>query len=262
MEEGGLPWLSVRAGVLYDSAGRVVRLIGLRVDGLPAERGDARSSVAAEAAPTTLLSAVPEGRRCVALPMQALADMKPAALAGLDAAVEAHATAGAYTLLRIEPRLWLQDHHLQLARRYAGQPAVLFALLGREDLADALAKAALALRSVHAGACLWLPLAAARSTFAALPDPRIGLLWNAADPQGPRPPALTGCLRAPVLLDGWQPNALHPLADERLMRLCREAGIGWLASLPDQPRSRLALQRAALLSRPDDDPTEPLPLAA
>ena len=29
--------------------------------------------------------------------------------------------------------------------------------------------------------------------------------------------------------DGWQPNPRHPLADDRLMRLCQQGGIGWLA---------------------------------
>lgn len=213
-----LPWLSIRAGALVDSRGQPLRLIGLRSegDGAPCDL-------------QALMADVPAGQRCVSLPLRVVAQLTPAALARLDETIAALAEAGAYSLLRVDARLWLHGHHLKLARRYAGHSAVMFALLGRERLADKLLRALLALRAWHPAACVWLPLESARSACASLPDPRVGLLWDAVRPQAPRAPGLAGGLRAPLLLDGWQPNPRHPLADDRLMRLCQQGGIGWLA---------------------------------
>lgn len=207
------------------------------------------------------LPALPEGRRCVALSIRVLAQLRPEALQSLDELVAEYAAAGAYTLLRIDARSWLRGEHLKLARRYAGNAAVHFALLGRKALADRLAHAALALRAEHPAASVWLPLESARTAFAIDKDLRFGLLWDATQPQAPRGPGLQASLRAPLLLDGWQPGAQHTLADQRLMRLCSEGGIGWLVRSPQplvpllrgQPaptRTALALRHALLHTVP------------
>lgn len=254
-----MPALAIRAGALVDAAGRSLCLIGLHGGPL----------VPAAALFDGPFMAVPAGRRCVVWNLQTVADLTPAALARLDAAVAAHAAAGAYTLLRVAARLWLHGHQVALARRHAGNPAVLFALTGRAELAVRLAHAVLALREAHPTACVWLPLESARTAFATWPDPCVGLLWDAARPQHPGRHMGSG-LRAPVMLDGWWPDALHPMADERLMRLCRQGGMGWLArprapglSLAVVPmRTALALQRAVGLSLQDDPRALALPQAA
>jgi hypothetical protein len=247
----------MRAGALLDSQGRSLRLMGLHSDGADLQR-DLRDLQG-------VLQPVAEGLRCVSVPVHVVAQLTPAALLGLEAAIAAHAAAGAYTLLRIDARLWLHGHHLKLARRLAGHSAVMYALLGREKLADKLAHAALAMRQLQPGACVWLPLESARAVFALHKDLQLGLLWDAVRPQAPRGAGLAGSLRAPVLLDGWQPGPQHALADERLARLCREAGIGWLvrnASPLLQPqrgglaapsRAALSLQRVLLQALAPDE---------
>ena len=251
--ESPLPWLCIQAGTLRESGGRALRLTGLHSDGSDRE-ADLRDLQLA-------LPPVPDGRRCIALSIRVLAQLRPEALLMLDQAIAAYAAAGAYTLLRIESRLWLRGHHLKLARRYAANPAVLYALLGRKLLAEQLARAALALRDEHPTACVWLPLESARTAFATRKDLQFGLLWNAMQPQAPRGPGLQASLRAPMLLDGWQPGARHTLADQRLMRLCSEGGIGWLVHRPQplvpvlrgQPvptRTALALRHALLHTVP------------
>lgn len=245
VSQGPLPPLRIQAGTLRVSAGRPLRLMGLHSDGSDHER-DLRDLQLA-------LAAVPGGSRCIALTIRVLAQLRLEALLRLDEAIAEYAAAGAYTLLRIDARLWLRGHHLKLARHYVGSPAVHFALLGRRALADRLARTAVALRSAHPSACVWLPLESARAVFAIDKDLQFGLLWDAMQPQAPRGQGLQASLRAPMLLDGWQPGAQHTLADQRLMRLCSEGGIGWLVRSP-QPlvpllRGQPAPTRAALALR-------------
>ena len=251
--ESPLPWLGIQAGTLREHGGQPLRLTGLHSDGHDRE-GDLRALQWA-------LPSVPEGRRCMAVTVRVLAQLLPEALRVLDELIAEYAAAGAYTLLRIDARPWLRGDHVKLARRYAGNACVLFALLGRKALADRLARAALALRAEHPTACVWLPLESARTAFAIGKDLQFGLLWDAMQPQAPRGPGLLASLRAPMLLDGWQPGAQHTLADQRLMRLCTEGGIGWLVRSPQplvpvlrgQPaptRTALALRHALLHTVP------------
>jgi len=246
-----LAWLNTRGGLLQDARGEAVRLLGLRSPGGAANvEHDLRDAAA-------LLADVAPGRRCIAVSLGHAAQMKPAALAALDARIAQHAAAGIYTLLRLEARLWLHGHHLRVARRYAQEPAVLFALLGRKPLAARLWAASLDLHRAHPRALVWLPIESAQAALAADAGTRasagtsanLGWLWDAARPQGPRAPALAGALRQPVLLDGWSPSAHSPMADDRLMSLCRQGGIGWLAQCagPWQTRERgtPVLSRAA-----------------
>lgn len=198
----------------------------------------------------TLLAGIPAGQRCIAVPIARVAQTRSAGLRALDARIAANAQAGIYTLLRIEARIWLHGHQLRLARRYADNSAVLFALIGRQPLAERLWSAAQGLRSVHPRSVVWLPLESAGAALAASPGEGFGLLWDAARPQRPRTDVLQGTLRRPVVLDGWQPGAeRNPLADERLMNLCREGGIGWLAHSPsgwfDMQRGVVVPTRAA-----------------
>ena len=79
-------------------------------------------------------------------------------------------------------------------------------------------------------------------------------------PQRPGAPAVRGTLKQPVMLDGWHPAAAqNPLAHDRLMSLCREGGVGWLAQSPSEwsadergvqvpSRDALALRRAVRFS--------------
>jgi hypothetical protein len=250
----GLGWLSTAAGVLRDANGVAVRLLGLRSQGEAADI-DLRDI-------ETLLTNVAPGQRCVAVSMALTAQMKPAALMTLDARIARCAEAGIYTLLRIEARLWLREHHLRLARRYEQEPAVLFALIGRKPLATRLWTAAQALRATHARAVVWLPLESAQATLAAGASEGLGLLWDAMHPQHPHGAVLQGTLRQPVLIDGWLPAAHHPLAHDRLMSLCRQSGVGWLARSPEPwlrsergvpvlSRAARVLQRAVHLSHFD-----------
>lgn len=243
----GVPWLVVQGGELRDPRGAPVRLLGLH------SRGGAADTDLLDL--QTLLAPVPEGARCVALGLRRVAQLHPTALVALDQRVAALAAAGAYTLLRVDARLWLHGHHLRLARRYAGAPAVQFALLGRAPLAERLRLAARALRAVHPAAAVWLPIEASAGLPADRAPQGVGWLWDAARPQSPPPAGLRATLHAPVLLDGWQPSEHHPLADERLVRLCRDGGIGWLAQgaapwtrlergVPVLARAARSLQRA------------------
>lgn len=246
-----LAWLGTTSGVLQDAHAITVRLLGLRSQGGTAD-GDLRDAEA-------LLADVPPGRRCVAVSLGLAKQMNPAGLAALDARIEAHAAAGIYTLLRLDARLWMHGHHLRLARRYAREPAVLFALLGRRPLAARLWAASQALRLAHPRALVWLPLESAQTALAVGAHEGLGWLWDAARPQGPRPQLLAGALRQPVLLDGWQPSAHSPMTHDRLMSLCRQGGIGWLArcsapwltserGTPVLSRAARVLQRAVYLS--------------
>ena len=207
-----------------------------------------------------LLGGVPPGERCIAVPVALAAQMKPEALATLDARIASSARAGVYTLLRIEARLWMHGHHLRLARRYAQEPAVHFALIGRSPLSARLWAAAGALHAVHRRAVVWLPLESAGAALAAGVEAGLGLLWDARRPQRPGAPVLRGTLKQPVMLDGWHPAAAqNPLAHDRLMSLCRQGGVGWLARSPGgwlasergievPSRDALALQRAVRFS--------------
>ena len=246
-----LPFLAVADGALRDERGQVVRLLGLRSQGGTGDM-DLRDAAA-------LLADVAPGQRCVAVPLAYAAQMKPAALAELDARIAGHAATGTYTLLRLEARLWMHGHHLRLARRYALEPAVHFALMGRSPLAARLWNAAQAVRQLHARALVWLPLESAQVALAAGAGEGMGWLWDAARPQGPRPAALAGTLRQPVLLDGWLPSTHSPMVHDRLMLLCRHGGLGWLArnpgpwltserGVPVMSRAARAVQRAVHLS--------------
>ena len=222
-----------------------MRLLGLR------SPGDATDAALDLLDAETLLTDVAAGQRCVAVTLGHAAQVKPAALLALDVRIAQFAAAGMYTLLRFEARLWLHGHHLRLARRHAQSPAVLYALLGRKPLATKLWAASEAVHHVHPRALVWLPLESAQAALAASAGPRsnMGWLWDAARPQGPHTTALVGGLRQPVLLDGWSPSPHNPMAHDRLMSLCREGGIGWLArgTGPWQTRERGApvLSRAA-----------------
>ena len=249
-----LAWLSSRFGSLQDANGAAVRLLGLR------SQGDTPAAIGADLRDVqTLLAAVAPGQRCVALSLSLVAQLKPAALVALDTRIAQHAAAGIYTLLRIEARLWLHGHHLRLARRYAQEPAVLFALLGRSPLASRLSAAAQALRAAHPRAVAWLPLESADAALLSGATEGLGLLWDAARPQGPHSAVLQGTLHQPVLLDGWLPAVMHPMAHDRLMSLCRQVGVGWLArsagpwlgddrGVPVLSRAARVLQRAVHLS--------------
>lgn len=237
----GLGWLSASHGELRDANGEALRLLGLRGNGRSAD-ADLRDA-------EILLEGVAAGQRCVALSLGRVAQMTPAALATLDERIARHAEAGTYTLLRVEARLWVHGHHLRLARRYVREAAVLFALIGREPLSARLWAAATALRAAHPRAIVWLPLESAAVALAAGADQGVGLLWDATRPQGPRAPALSGTLRQPLLLDGWEPAAHSAMAHDRLMNLCRRGGIGWLAHSSEawlaNERGQLVPSRAA-----------------
>lgn len=207
----------------------------------------------------SLLTEVPSGQRCVALHMHLVAQLQPAALAALDRHIASLAKAGIYTLLRMESRLWLQGHHLRLARRYALHSAVMFALMGRSALAARLADALQSIHALHPRAMVWLPLASAGAVLQQGIDQGLGLLWEAERPQKPPVNLMAAALRHPVLLDGWQPQALSAPAQERLIMLCARGGMGWLARASEpwlarergQPvpsRSARSVQRAAHLS--------------
>ena len=207
----------------------------------------------------TLLADVPPGQRCVSLDLHLVAQLQPAALAALDRHIAQLAKAGTYTLLRMQARLWMHGHHLRLARRYAGHSAVLFGLMGRSALAAPLAAALQGLHAVHPRALVWLPLASAGVALQQGLHQGLGLLWDAERPQGPNASLLAATLGHPVLLDGWQPQALGALAQERLIALCARGGIGWLArasgpwmlrerGLPVFSRSAHCVQRAVYLS--------------
>lgn len=228
--------------------GTAVRLLGLQLD--------AASPDPAPAQAEGLLAGVAPGARCIGLQLSLVAQVTAAALPRLDALIARWAAAGTYTMLRLEARLWQRGDHLRLARRYAGQPAVLYALAGRAPLAERLGQAAQALRALHPRALVWLPLESAQAALRGRAADGLGLLWDATRPQGP---ALAGALRHPLLLDGWDADASSPLAHERLMALCRQGQFGWLArsragwfglrqGLPMPQRACHALQRAILSS--------------
>jgi hypothetical protein len=242
---------------LQDAHAVTVRLLGVHSHS-GAVGSDLRDAEA-------LLADVAPGRRCVAVSLGLARQVNPAALAELDARIAAHAAVGIYTLLRLEARLWMHGHHLRLARRYAREPAVLFALLGRSPLAAQLWAARQALGLAHPRALVWLPLESAQTALAAGAHEGLGWLWDAARPQDPRPRLLAGALRQPVLLDGWQPSAHSPMSHDRLMSLCRQGGIGWLArcsgpwltnerGTPVLSRAARVLQRAVYLSSFGESP--------
>lgn len=246
-----LPWLRSAGGNLQAESGPPLRLLGLHL-ATPSEQAGLAEAEA-------LLVGVAPGQRCVALRLSLAAQTAACALPQLDAWIARGAASGIYTLLRFDARLWLHGHHLPLARRYAATPGVLYALAGRPPLAERLWQAAQALRAVHPRAFVWLPLESAQ---VALRDPGArnwGLLWDASHPQAPAPAALTGALHVPVLLDAWEPGTGHPLAHERLMALCRQAHMGWLAhsasgwtrtrpGLTEPNRAAHALRHAVYLS--------------
>lgn len=252
-------WLGVRGGALCRPDGQRVQLRGVQ---LPLQLCGAAAcgDAAALQDVRTLLTEVPPGQRCVALRLHLVAQLQPAALAALDRHIAHLAQAGTYTLLRLEARLWMHGHHLRLARRYARHSAVLFGLMGRSALAARLAAALQGIHAVHPRALVWLPLASAATALQQGVDQGLGLLWDAERPQGPHASLLAAGLRHPVLLDGWQPQALSALAQERLITLCARGGMGWLArasepwlarerGLPLLSRSARCVQRAVYLSR-------------
>ncbi|MDN4590591.1 hypothetical protein DBA29_19070 [Xenophilus aerolatus] len=248
-----LDWLRSEGGHLLAADGSALRLLGLR---LPRDADGPELALADQA-----LAGVPPGRRCVALCLSLASQLTPPALARLDARIDAWAAQGIYTLLRFDARLWLHGHHLRLAQRHAQRPAVLFGLLGRPPLAARLRAAALALQSLHPRALVWLPLESVADLPRSPMQPGLGLLWDATRPQAPPAAALAGTLRQPLLLDGWEPLAQAPLAHDRLMALCLQGGVGWLAhsatgwfdrsrGTPAPTRALHALRRAVHASTP------------
>ena len=243
-------WLGVRGGVLCRPDGQRVQLRGVQLP-LQLQGAAACGDAAALQDTLTLLAEVALGQRCVSLGLHLVAQLQPAALAALDRHIDRLAQAGSYTLLRLEARLWMHGHHLRLARRYAGHSAVMFALMGRSALAARLAAALQGVHAVHPRALVWLPLASAETALRQGVDQGLGLLWDAERPQAPHASLLAAGLRHPVLLDGWQPQVLSALAQERLITLCARGGIGWLArerGLPVLSRSARAVQRAVYIS--------------
>lgn len=213
-----LAWLAGGPGGLQRSDGAPLRLLGLRLD---ADAPDLPAALA-----DRLLAGVAPGGRCIGLPLARVAQLAPAALAALDERIAAWAGIGMYTLLRLDARLWQRGHHLRLAQRYREQPAVLYALAGRRPLAGPLWQAAQALHALHPRALVWLPLESAQAALRSPGTRGLGLLWDAARPQSPD---LGGLLQYPLLLDGWNADASHPLAHQRLLALCRQGHVGWLA---------------------------------
>lgn len=253
VDDTRLSWLGVEGGVLRDASGSALRLLGLRLAASTAPDELAQAD--------TLLDGIAPGQRCLALELSLVAEASPRALAALDERISQWAERGIYTLLRMHARLWSNGHHVRLARRYAGQPAVLYALTGRLPLASRLWAAAQALREAHPRALVWLPLEAMHAAPRGASAAGVGLLWDAAQPQSPPRDALAGGLRQPLLLDGWAPSAHHPMAHDRLMALCRQGNVGWLArcapgwfepargrALPVPVRAVHALQHAVHLS--------------
>ncbi len=253
-------WLGVRGGALCRPDGQRVQLRGVQ---LPLQLHGAAATIAADAAALqdacTLLAELPPGQRCVALRLHLAAQLQPAALAALDRHIAYLARAGIYTLLRLEARLWMHGHHLRLARRHAGHSNVLFGLMGRSALSAQLAEALQGLHAVHPRALVWLPLASAATALQKGCSHGLGLLWDAERPQGPQASLLAASLGHPVMLDGWRPQTLSAMAQERLAILCARGGMGWLAG-SDEPwlahergqpvlsRSARSVQRAVYLS--------------
>lgn len=216
-----LQWLRSADGVLQTADGTSLRLLGVRL-ALEAQEADLAQVHA-------LLEGVQPGSRCVSLQLSRTAPLAEAALPALDARIDAWAAAGVYTLLRFDAQLWQRGHHLRLARRYANEAAVLYALAGRAPLAERLWQAALALRAVHPRAMVWLPLESAAPALRVRMADGLGLLWDATRPQSLRTPALSRSVLHPLLLDGWEVDTRNPLVHERLMALCRQGHVGWLA---------------------------------
>lgn len=249
-------WLRSEGGHLLAADGSALRLLGLRLSPEATGATGADADDAADVARVDqLLADVPPGRRCVALCLSRAAQLKPAALQRLDARIDEWAAQGIYTLLRFDARLWLHGHHLRLAQRHLQRSAVLFGLMGRPPLGARLWAATRALQSLHPRALVWLPLDAVAASAPARSLPGVGLLWDATRPQAPPAAALAGILRQPLLLDGWQPLMQAPMAHERLMALCRQGNVGWLAhsaagwfgrsrGMPVPTRAVHALQRA------------------
>ena len=246
-----LDWLRSAHGALHTADGRSLRLLGVRLD-MAAQEADLAQVQA-------LLEGVPPGSRCVSLQLSRAAPLAETALPALDARIAAWAAAGVYTLLRFDAQLWQRGHHLRLARRYANEAAVLYALAGRAPLAERLWQAALALRAQHPRALVWLPLESAAPALRVRTAEGLGLLWDATRPQSPRTPALSRSVQHPLLLDGWEVDTRNPLVHERLMALCRQGNVGWLAhsnagwfglrqGQPVPGRAVHALQRAIHLS--------------
>jgi hypothetical protein len=248
-----LPWLRTAGGALQTADGARLRLLGVRLDLSPPEADLTHVQA--------MLAGVLPGCRCVSLQLARTAPLAESALPALDARIAAWAAAGVYTLLRFDAQIWQRGHHLRLARRYAHEPAVLYALSGRAPLADKLWQAAQALYAVHPRALAWLPLESAAPALRSRPAEGLGLglLWDATRPQAPRLPMLSGVLQHPLLLDGWEVDTRNPLVHERLMALCRQGQMGWLAhsstgwfgdrqGLPVPGRAVHALQRAIHLS--------------
>lgn len=236
---------------MQTAEGTSLRLLGVRLP-LAAQEVDLAQAHA-------LLGGVLPGCRCVSLQLTHTAPLAEAALPALDARIAQWAAAGVYTLLRFDARIWQRGHHLRLARRYADEPAVLYALAGRAPLAAQLWQAAQALRAAHPRALVWLPLESAAHALRARRPEGLGLLWDATRPQAPRSPMLARSMQHPLLLDGWEVDTRNPLVHERLMALCRQGNVGWLAhssagwfdlrqGRPVAGRAVHALQRAIHLS--------------
>lgn len=219
-----LPHLLARSGALQTPAGRALRLIGAELEAEALQR---------DGLPPAWLEAVAPGQRCVAIHLSLARHCSPAMLRLLDAWIARQADYGSYTLLLVAARLWRHGERLAtLAARHATAPHVHLGLLGRRPLAMQIWQTAMALQRAHPGLFLWLPLECAHAapTHAAA---SIGWLWDAGTPQRPKlSPGLA--LAYPLLLRGWRPDALATLAIHRLMALCREAEVGWLAAAPEQ----------------------------
>lgn len=175
------------------------------------------------------LDDIPSGQRCIAVPLTLARHGSGDALRVLDERIRQNTRRGSYTLLILAARLWLDGRcALQLARRYASQGEVQLALAGRKPLAARAWAAAGALHHAQPELMVWLPLECAQAAAGQPTQPGTGWLWDAAAPQKPGA-AMHTASRYPVMLYRWQPLAQSAMAQNRLMALCRAAGMGWLA---------------------------------
>lgn len=224
----GLPRLATHGNALCLPTGAPVRLLGYVSASAP-EPMAATDGAPVHGAHPGWLAEIPAGQRCIAVPLTLARHRSPDALRALDERIRQHARRGSYTLLILAARLWLGDQcALQLARRYAGRADVHLALSGREPLAERAWAAARALHHAHPELIVWLPLECAQAAAAQPIERGLGWLWDTAAPQNPRA-AMQTAARYPVMLYRWQPLAQSAASQNRLMALCRAAGMGWLA---------------------------------
>lgn len=238
-----LPRLTAHDGALRLPSGIPLRLLGCVSASAPEPATPSSGLLQREADPGWL-AGIPAGQRCIGIPLTLARHCSGDALRALDERIRQHARRGSYTLLIVAARLWLAGPRLlQLAQRYAARPEVQLALSGRAPLAPRVWATACALRRAHPESVVWLPLECAQAAATHPAQPGIGWLWDAAAPQNPGA-AMRTAARYPVLLYRWRPLAHSALSQNRLMALCRAAGIGWLAQAPEHEAAatRLASQ--------------------